>query len=130
MLSLMKSELQTHSTIFSLILIQKLADDIPTVTRSFESCVQKTNERIKDEPITIYEPKDVFFPVKINESAGYDEISSNVIKTCFGKLCDPLKYIFNLSFEKGAYPDYVKIANVTPVFLETINVQSIIKALK
>ena len=40
----------------------KLADDIPTVTRSFENNVQKTNETIKNEPITINELKDVFFP--------------------------------------------------------------------
>ena len=110
----MKSELQTHSKIFSLILTQKLADDIPTATRSFESYAQKTNERTKDEPITIYEPKDAFLPFKINESAGYDEISSNIIKICFGKLCDPLKYIINLSFEKYTFPDYIRTVNVTP----------------
>ena len=44
-----------------------------------------------------------------------DEISFNVIKHCFGELCDPLKYIFNL-FEKGMFPDRMKIAKVTPDF--------------
>ena len=52
----------------------------------------------------------------MNKSAGYDEISFNVIKNCFGELCNPLKYIFNLSFEKGIFPDRMKIAKVTPVF--------------
>ena len=42
----------------------KLADDIPTATRSFESYVQNTNETIKEEPITINELKDAFFPSK------------------------------------------------------------------
>ena len=46
----------------------------------------------------------------------YNKISFNVIKNCFGELCDPLKYIFNLSFEKGIFPDYMKIAKVTPIF--------------
>ena len=77
----------------------KLVDHIPTATRSFESYVQNTNETLKEEPITINELKDAFFSFKINKSAGYDEISLNVIKNCFGELCDPLKYIFNLSFE-------------------------------
>ena len=94
----------------------KLADDIPTTTRSFESYVQNTNQTIKEEPITINELKDAFFSLKINKSAGYDEISFNVIKNCFGELCDPLKYIFNLSFEKGIFPDRMKIAKVTPDF--------------
>ena len=42
----------------------KLADDIPMATRSFESYVQNTNETIKEEPITINELKDTFFPSK------------------------------------------------------------------
>ena len=56
------------------------------------------------------------FSLKINKSDGYDETSFNVIKNCFGELCDPLKYMFNLSFEKGIFPDRLKIAKVTPVF--------------
>ena len=69
----------------------KLADDIPTGTRSFESYVEKSNETIKNEPITIDELKDAFFPLKIDKISGYDEISFNVIKNCFRELCDPLK---------------------------------------
>ena len=42
----------------------KLADDIPTATRSFESYVQNTNETIKEKPITINELKDALFPSK------------------------------------------------------------------
>ena len=38
-----------------------LADDIPTVTRSFESYIQKTSEKIKNEPITTSELKGAFF---------------------------------------------------------------------
>ena len=38
------------------------------------------------------------------------------MKNCFGELCDPFKYIFNLSLKKGIFPDRVKIAKVTPVF--------------
>ena len=71
---------------------------------------------MKGDSITINGLKDAFPPLKINESSGYDEISFNVIKNCFGEFCDPLKYIFNLSFEKGIFPDHVKIAKVTPVF--------------
>ena len=54
--------------------------------------------------------------LKLNKSAGYDEISFNVIKNCFDEPCDPLKHIFNLSFEKAIFPDYMKIPKVTVVF--------------
>ena len=42
----------------------KLANNIPTATRSFKSYVQNTNETIKEKPITINELKDAFFPSK------------------------------------------------------------------
>ena len=69
-------------------------------------------ETIENEPITINELEDAFFSVKINKSTGYDEISFNAIKSCFGELCD----IFNLSFEKDIFQDCMKIAKVTPLF--------------
>ena len=43
-------------------------------------------------------------------------MSFNVIKKCFGELCEPLKYLFNLSIVKGIFPDDLKIAKVTPIY--------------
>ena len=57
-----------------------------------------------------------FFALKINNIAGYDEISFSFMKNCFVELCDPLKYIFKLSFEKLIFPDYMKIAKVALIF--------------
>ena len=37
-------------------------------------------------------------------------------KKCFGELCEPLKYLFNLSIVKGIFPDDLKIAKVTPIY--------------
>ena len=56
------------------------------------------------------ELKDAFFSLKINKSPGYDDISFYVLKKCFSSLCEPLKYLFNLSFEKGIFQDDLKIA--------------------
>ena len=66
--------------------------------------------------LTINELKDAFFSLKTNKSAGYDDISFNVVRNCFGPLVKPLMFIFNLSLEKGCFPDQLKIARVTPVF--------------
>ena len=43
-------------------------------------------------------------------------MSFNVIKKCFGELCEPLKYLFNLSIVKEIFPDDLKIAKVTPIY--------------
>ena len=61
---------------FSINIGPNLADYISMATRSFDSYLQKTNEILKDGSITINELKD-------NKSAGYDEISFNVMKNCF-----------------------------------------------
>ena len=54
--------------------------------------------------------------MKINKSPGYDDISFNGLKKCFRSLCEPLKYLLNLSIEKGIFPDDLKIAKVTPIY--------------
>ena len=43
-------------------------------------------------------------------------MSFNVIKKCFGVLCELLKYLFNLSIFKGIFPDDLKVAKVTPIY--------------
>ena len=60
--------------------------------------------------------KYAFFSLDINKSPGFDDISFTVLKNCFGALHKPLIHVFNLSIIKGIYPDYLKIAHVTPVF--------------
>ena len=50
-----------------------------------------------------------------DKSPGYDDINYNVINKCFGSLCEPLKYLINLSIEKGVFPDDLKLARVTPL---------------
>ena len=50
------------------------------------------------------------------KSSGYDEISSDIIKNISPSVFEPIRYIFNLSIEKGFYPDQLKIAKVTPLF--------------
>ena len=68
-----------------------------------------------ESALTINELKDAFLTLKINKSPGYDEISFNVVKNCFGPLLKPLMFIFNLSLQKGSFLDELKIAKVTPV---------------
>ena len=61
------------------------------------------------------------FSLKINRNLGYDDISFNVVKKCFGVLYKPLLPIFNLSIQTGIFPDELKIASVTPIFKAGVN---------
>ena len=71
---------------------------------------------MESQPLSINELKDAFFSLKINKSPGHDGVSFNVIKKCFGELCEPLKYLFNLSIFKRIFPDDLKIAKVTLIY--------------
>ena len=94
----------------------KLAKDIGTSTKSFNEYIKKHDTTQPEKVISVNELKDAFFSLKINKSTGYDDISFNVVKKCFGVLHKPLLHIFNLSLQTGIFPDKLKIARVTPLF--------------
>ena len=54
--------------------------------------------------------------LKIIKSAGYDDVSFNVVKKCFGVLHEPLLLIFNISLQTAIFPDKRKIARLTSLF--------------
>ena len=93
-----------------------LANKIPNASKRFYFYINKVHTSMESQPLSINELKDVFFSLKINKSRGHDGMSFNVIKTCFGELCEPLKYLFNLSIVKGIFPDDLKIAKVTRIY--------------
>ena len=93
-----------------------LAKDIGTSNKSFNEYIEKHGTTQPEKVISVNEFKDAFFSLKINKSAGYDDISFNVVKKCFGVLHKPRLYIFNLSLQTGTFPDKRKIARVTPLF--------------
>ena len=50
-----------------------------------------------------------------NNSFGYDEISTKIIKITAKEPSLPLTHIFSLSFSLGIIPESLKIALVTPI---------------
>ena len=66
--------------------------------------------------ITDDELKEAFQTLKVKNSSGYDQISSDVIKHISPSIFEPLRYIFNLSIGKSILSDQLKIGKVTPLF--------------
>ena len=96
-----KCKIANEFTSFFTNIGRKLASKIPNASKTFESYISKPDSIMKTKQLSMNELKDDFFSLKINKSLGYDDISFNVLKKCFGSLCEPLKYLFNLSIEKG-----------------------------
>ena len=89
-----------------------LAKDIGTSTRSFTEYIKKHGTTQLEKVISVTEFKNAFFSLEINKSAGYDDITFNVVKKCFGDLHKALLHIFNLSLQTGIFPDKLKITGL------------------
>ena len=76
--------------------------------------MENCNSTQAESTLTVNELKEAFFSLKINKSPGYDDISFNVIRNWFGPLLKSA--IFNLFFQKGCFPEDLKIAPVTPIY--------------
>ena len=63
---------------------KNLASKIPNVSTLLKYFVDKS-DFVK--PLSMNKLKDAFYSLKSNKSPGYDDISYNVIKKCFGSLC-------------------------------------------
>ena len=50
---------------------------------TFHKNLEEYNKIQPEKDQTIHEIKVTFFPLKLNKSQGYDELSFNVIKKCF-----------------------------------------------
>ena len=73
-----------------------------------------------ENAFSINELKDAFNSLKTNKSPGHDDISSNIIKQCFGTLNRSLHYIY-ISLQSGVFPEKMKITSVTTTLIkETI----------
>ena len=93
---------------------KNLAKKIPNASTPFEYFVNKSDFVMETKPLSMNGLEDAFYSLKSNESPGNDNISYNKIKKCFGSLRETLKYLSNLSIEKGVFPDDLKIAQVIP----------------
>jgi hypothetical protein len=54
--------------------------------------------------------------LKNSYSAGFDEIPEVIVKTSVHYIKKPLTHIFDLSLQKGLFPDSLKVAKTRPVF--------------
>ena len=95
---------------------QNLASTIPNSVKQYESYLDFNNSILSEQNLTDKELEDAFCSLKSNKSAGYDDISANVVKNAYQFIQKPLKYIFNLSFKYGEFPNKLKIARVAPIF--------------
>jgi hypothetical protein len=58
----------------------------------------------------------IIHSLKPKKSKGYDEITSETLKTCASLISYPLSYIYNHLLCTGVFSDCLKIAGVKPMY--------------
>ncbi len=67
-------------------------------------------------PITFTELNNIVHSLSNSQTVGSDGFNPKIIKDNFALIANHLIYIFNMSLEKGVFPNMLKNAVVTPVF--------------
>ena len=93
-----------------------LAAKIPSSEKHFSEYMNQTKEIIPINDLTIKEYKNAFDSLKTNRACGFDDIDTNIIKSCYKEMFCPLFYICKRSIKVGSFPDQMKIAKITPLF--------------
>ena len=54
--------------------------------------------------------------LKTSSSKGFDDIASKIVKSMIDEILCPLTTIFNISLQRGEFPDQLKIAKLVPIY--------------
>jgi len=65
---------------------------------------------------TTYEIKNIVEELKSKKSCGYDEIMTEILKTCSPFTVSPLTYICNRMLSTGTFPDRLKLSEIKPIY--------------
>ena len=85
---------------------------------NFDSYLPHVSTTFTETSVTKDELKRTFFSLKPNKISIYDNINVKVVKKIYEELKVPLMRIFNLSLSTGIFPDKLKIAKVSPIFIK------------
>ena len=76
---------------------------------------QITDETIFLSPTTPADIESLINCIKPNKAIGPNSIPTKILKEFKTELSEPLSDMINVSFNKGIFPDFLKVANVVPI---------------
>ena len=94
-----------------------LAAKIPKSDTNFEAYISKANTKLQENHLAENEFLKAFKSLKINKAPGFDQIDVNVINQIYNHIKKLLIRIFGDSIKLIVFPEKLKLAKVTPQFL-------------
>ena len=90
---------------------------IPRVDTHFSEFLRNRNSfSLFLKPVNEDELKSIISKLSPSKSCGPNSIPTHILKTNIELLIPPLKYLINLSFSEGCFPQLLKLAEVCPIF--------------
>jgi hypothetical protein len=71
---------------------------------------------VYNKPSTVEEIEKIIYSLKSEDSCGYDQISTRVLKLCAPYIISPLTYICNLIIFSGNFPEKLKYSEIIPLY--------------
>lgn len=90
-----------------------------SVIAAMEYLTSATSNNYSNMSMKLTTPLEVMSTIKSlksKNSSGYDNISTNLIKQCSSEFSDILSYLCNQSFISGTVPEWLKYAEVKPLY--------------
>ena len=110
-------EIANHFSEFFTNIGPSLAKMIPPSTSSFRSFLSGSFiNSIFLEPVTEHEISEICASFRAGTSAGFDQVTMDVVKQTINLIIAPLTHIMNLSLSSGLVPEQMKVARVIPLF--------------
>ena len=82
-----------------------LAAKTPCSEKYFSEYMKQIKEIIPINDLTIKEYKNAFDSLKTNQACGFDDIDTNIIKSCYNEIFCPLFDICKRAIKVGSFPD-------------------------
>ena len=105
-----------HINTFFTSVATKLNEKIVKAKKPFSHYLgQITDETIFLSPTTPADIESLINCIKPNKAIGPNSIPTKILKEFKTELSEPLSDMINVSFNKGIFPDFLKVANVIPI---------------
>ena len=88
----------------------------PPSNTPYREYLTRFEDEIPDANISVNDLKNAFLSLKKNKAPGYDDVTSNIVLSVADEILIPLYHSLKLSFQKGIFPNKLKIAKIYPVF--------------
>ena len=87
----------------------------PSQNTHMDNMPERQTNSIFIKPVIEKEVENLIKSLKTT-AAGWDSISSNIVKSMYNSFITPLTHVLNLSITQGVFPNCMKIAKVLPLF--------------